>query len=109
MGLQRGLDGELDLRGSPEGELDGELDLRGSPEGVPEGELDGELDLRGSPEGNPEDELDGELDLRGSPDGVEGTRAVAWDREGVLRALRMVRARRLAIALGASGPVARSR
>lgn len=44
-----------------------------------------------------------------SPDGIDGTRAVALDHERVLRALRMTRARRLAIALGSSGQLARAR
>jgi len=67
-------------------------------------ERDGERVPEGSPEGDP-GSVPG-----GVPRGIgDGTRAVVWDRERALRTLQMARARRLAIALGASGQVARSR
>ena len=65
----------------------------------PRRELDGARDPQGWPEAVP----------GGVPEGVgDGTRT-SREREQALHALRMARARRLAIALGASGQVARSR
>jgi hypothetical protein len=86
-GLEWGLAGEWDPQGSPEG---GPGDIAG-------GITDGIRDVSGGIAG-------------GVPEGIrDGTRAVVLDREQALRALRMARARRLAIALRTSGQVARSR
>jgi len=91
VGLQRGLAGEWDPQGSPEG---GPGDIAG-------GISDGIRDVPGGIAGG----IAG-----GVPEGIrDGTRAVVLDREQALRALRMARARRLAIALRTSGQVARSR